>query len=61
MAQKTITVEISTTGGPMAVELDGFMGVGCEAVMQAFTKGGEVIKDVRKPEYRAVNQNQVCQ
>lgn len=47
---KTVTV-IVKADGTKTVSLDGFQGIGCTAVMKAFTAGDKVTKEIHKPEY----------
>ncbi len=56
MAPKIVNIEI-TPDGRKIVDLDGFQGVGCAAVLEAFTKGDTVLDTKHKPEYKAVIKN----
>lgn len=60
MAQKLTYVEI-TPEGDIIVDLKGYQGVGCEAVMKAFTEGSTVTKTTTKPEYKQKTVNLVNQ
>lgn len=57
---KTITVTIKPDGKKI-VDLDGFNGIGCAAVLAAFTKGEKITKEIHKPEYNVKQAKQVCQ
>ncbi len=51
---KLIKIDIETSGpdaGNFAVDLTGFEGVGCDAIIKAFAEIGEVTKEIHKPEY----------
>jgi hypothetical protein len=50
MALKTIEIEI-TPDGVVLVELNGYQGVGCDAIAEAITGQNAVISEVQKPEY----------
>lgn len=55
---KTITVEINEDAG-ISVDLNGFNGQGCAAVMKMFDGIGTKTKDIKKPEYKAITCNVV--
>lgn len=57
---KTITITIKPDGKKV-VDLAGFQGVGCAAVLDAFTKGDKIITRVKQPEYHKKTLNTVCQ
>lgn len=57
---KTIKVIIKPDG-KKEVKLDGFQGVGCAAVLDAFTKGDKIITRIKQPEYRTKTAITVCQ
>lgn len=50
---KLITIEIDLNNASQTIDLEGFHGVGCDAVLQAFAPSdeGQVIE---KPEYNQV-------
>ncbi len=50
MEGKYITVTIDPTGQRVDVEMDGFHGDGCKAMMEVFDSMGEVIHEEYKPE-----------
>jgi len=56
---KFATIEIDENG-EISVELDGFKGVGCAAVMDTLTKGSKVTHRQKKPEYRTTTTTTVC-
>lgn len=61
MAAQTINIEVdhdlnSATAGQINVETSGFKGKGCDAIHAAFSSGNGVKKNVKKPEYKAVQQ-----
>lgn len=57
---KLIKVTIKPDG-KKEVDLSGFLGVGCAAVLTAFTKGDKIISKDKKPEYNTKTANTVCQ
>ncbi len=60
MAQQIITIEI-TPEGKKTVDLQGFQGVGCAAVLEAFTSGDTKLSEISKPEFKATRLTTVCQ
>lgn len=59
MANKIITITIDEKDASIAVDLTGFHGVGCDALMKALTAGSEVTKTIHKPEFKATKSNTV--
>ena len=58
---KIITVEIDNETGNLTVDLDGYQGVGCAAVQEAFAATlGTSTHSVNKPEYNKVPKKNVC-
>jgi hypothetical protein len=57
MSERFIEVQISPDGKQMKVEAEGFHGVGCTALLEAFDNMGEVVEQHTKPEYDEVNHN----
>lgn len=53
---KTVTVTIDEDAN-FAVDLNGFNGKGCDAVIKLFDGIGTVTKETTKPEYKTVNAN----
>jgi hypothetical protein len=50
MSNRIITIEIDNTTGDLTVELDGYQGVGCSAVQEAFARTlGKTTHSVSKP------------
>lgn len=60
MPAKIVTVTLDPNTCEFSVDNQGFQGKGCTAITQEFAKGNKVLKEVHKPEYKLVNQNQVC-
>lgn len=56
---KIVNIEI-TPDGRKIVDLEGFNGVGCAAVLAAFTAGDTVISTDKKPEYHQKTVNVIC-
>ena len=53
MAQtQFVTVEVNDADGSFSVDLTGFEGKGCDAVIKAFAEIAEPTKVVEKPEYK---------
>jgi hypothetical protein len=58
---KVITVNIDTgaenlqDAGSFNVDLTGFEGVGCDAIIKAFEGVGEATRTVHKPEWKPKN------
>lgn len=50
MAEKIITVEVDKNGN-FTVDVAGFQGKGCKAVVDAFSSVGKVVNEQTKPEY----------
>lgn len=50
MAQ-IVKVTVDDLTGEFAVDLTGFVGHGCDAIIQAFAELGEMRTHVHKPEY----------
>ena len=48
---KIITIDIDKEAGTFTVDTDGFHGVGCKAVQDAFKAMGTVVKENKKPEF----------
>ena len=66
MAVQTIKVSLNTDldsakCGVIDVETTGFQGKGCGAIHAMFAGIGEMTKIVKKPEYRATQQQPVQQ
>lgn len=53
MAQQFVTIEVSDKDGSFTVDLTGFEGIGCDAVIKAFAELGETSSVTEKPEYKA--------
>jgi len=51
MAFKTVNVEITPTG-EVLVDLNGFQGVGCDALAEAIVGKNHLTNTTFKPEYR---------
>jgi len=59
MAKTTfVTVEIDDSDGSFSVDLTGFEGKGCDAVIKAFAEISEPSKVIEKPEYKFVASQQ---
>jgi hypothetical protein len=58
MADKIVTIILDPETETMSVDTEGFQGVGCKAVHQAFEAMGPVTKEVLKPAYHEGNRNQ---
>jgi len=58
VAKKVITVVLDPESETMSVDTEGFNGVGCQAIHQAFEEMGPVTKEMLKPEYHQGNRNQ---
>jgi len=56
---KTVTVTIDEGSGDFSVDLTGFQGKGCDAIIKAFAEIGDVTKEIHKPEYNRPLQTQV--
>ncbi len=61
MSQKIVTVTVDDASGAFEVDLTGFQGIGCDAVIKAFAELGETTTVIEKPEYKfkATQQKQV--
>ena len=58
---KIITVEIDNETGNLTVDLDGYQGVGCAAVQEAFAATlGKSTHSVNKPEYNKLPTKTKC-
>ena len=58
---KIITVEIDNETGNLTVDLDGYQGVGCAAVQEAFAATlGKSTHSVNKPEYAKAPEKTKC-
>lgn len=62
--QKTINVILNTDPtsedcAKVTVDTNGFEGKGCDAIHQMFANLGEVTSNVKKPEYKAIQRQQV--
>jgi hypothetical protein len=56
MAAKEIFVTIDPMTAEVEVEAKGFAGVGCEAIVDALSAGGEVLDSHYTPEFRQSEQ-----
>lgn len=50
---KTIIVTLNPEDASFSVDLNGFQGKGCDAILKAFEGLGTVTKTIHKPEYKA--------
>jgi len=52
----TVTIdqgeEVNANAGSFSVDLTGFEGQGCDAIIKAFEGVGEATKTIHKPEWR---------
>lgn len=60
---KIIKITVNDNTGEFTVDLTGYQGQGCDAIIEAFGELGEITAHQHKPEYRApvtraVNQGQ---
>jgi hypothetical protein len=53
MAQ-IVKVTVDDTNGNFAVDLTGFEGKGCDAIIQAFAEIGQIETHIHKPEYKEI-------
>jgi hypothetical protein len=61
MANKIITIEIDNSTGDLTVDTDGYQGVGCAAVQEAFALTlGKSTHSVTKPEYNKLPVKTTC-
>lgn len=56
---KAITVTVDDNTGAFDVDLTGFHGIGCDAVIKAFAEISAPTKTVTKPEYLTKTVNTV--
>lgn len=47
-----IKVTVDDTNGEFSVDLTGFQGQGCDAIIEAFGEIGEITSHIHKPEYK---------
>ena len=52
MSQQIVTVTVDDNSGAFEVDLTGFQGIGCDAVIKAFAELGETKTVIEKPEYK---------
>lgn len=55
---KNITVTVDENTGEFEVDLTGFQGQGCDAIIEAFAEIGEATAVVHKPEWKATAHKQ---
>ena len=55
--QEIIKITIDDSNGAFDVDLTGFHGVGCDAIIKAFGEIGEVKRHVHKSEFNAPMRN----
>jgi hypothetical protein len=48
---KTMTITVDDRTGATEIDLGGFHGVGCDAVMKVMVEGSKVVDTQKKPEY----------
>lgn len=60
MAQKITKVVLDPKTLEFSVDNTGYEGKGCSAIVDAFAKGNEIVKDIKKPEYRLQGQTGVA-
>lgn len=51
-----IKVSVDDLTGEFDVDLTGFHGIGCDAIIEAFGEIGEITSHIHKPEYKATTQ-----
>ena len=56
---KLIKVLIDPETSGFSVDLTGFHGQGCDAVVKAFASIGTVTKEIHKPEWKETSRQQV--
>lgn len=61
MATEIIKVTVDDNTGEFDVDLTGFHGIGCDAIIQAFGELGQTKKVIHKPEYTAKTQTKQTQ
>jgi hypothetical protein len=62
MEDRICTVVVNSKGKSLTVDLDGFHGQGCSAIVEAFAAMGPVLSESEKPEfYDNHNQNTLTQ
>jgi Protein of unknown function (DUF2997) len=61
MANRIITIEIDNSTGDLTVDLEGYQGVGCSAVQEAFARTlGKTAHSEIKPEYNKLPVKTTC-
>jgi hypothetical protein len=60
MAAKKITVELDLDTAEFSVDLNGFNGVGCDAITKMFNQLGDVKTFSHKPEWKQKQCNVVA-
>lgn len=53
MAQ-VVKITVDDSNGAFDVDLTGFQGQGCDAIIEAFGQIGEITSHTHKPEFRAI-------
>lgn len=48
-----VKITVDDSNGAFDVDLTGYQGQGCDAIIEAFGQIGEITSHVHKPEYRA--------
>ena len=61
MAGELIRITIDDNTGESSVDLQGFHGKGCAAVIKAFGEIGEITSEIHKPEFNQVQTQKVAQ
>jgi hypothetical protein len=49
-----VKITVDDTNGAFDVDLTGFQGIGCDAIITAFGELGEITSHTHKPEYKQV-------
>lgn len=56
---KIVTVTLDEDNGNISLDLTGFKGKGCDAIVKLFGELGKVKKTITKPEYSQTTSNTV--
>jgi hypothetical protein len=59
MASEIIKVTVDDLTGEFDVDLTGFHGHGCDAVIKAFSEIGKIKTHIHKPEFNAIQKQQI--
>jgi len=58
---KVIKIDVDDLTGEFAVDLTGYQGQGCDAIIEAFGEIGAIQTHIHKPEYKATQTKAIKQ